>query len=192
VTVLIISAGCSSGHAHKLTAAGRSATTAGNTSPSSTTTATTSTTPSSRFTVTSTSTDGTVRSNPGRPTTTIGSNQSQATAPPPAQPQTVVVTNADDGKNYALRRGDRLVVQLQPDGYTWTEPASSNSGVLGRDGGGTKSDGSANATFTAAAAGSADASAEGRSIPPPCATATPRCATPDHVLEFKASVTVVG
>jgi hypothetical protein len=74
----------------------------------------------------------------------------------------------------------------------WTEPASSNSTVLPRDGGWARSDGSAEGMFTGASTGTADVSAEGRSIPPPCATATPRCLVPDHVMAFKVSVRVVG
>jgi hypothetical protein len=102
------------------------------------------------------------------------------------------VTNADNGKSYTLVRGQHLVVELYTSGYMWTEPASSNSIVLPRDGGWARSDGSAEAMFTGASTGTADVSAEGRSVPPPCATATPRCAMPDHVVEFKVSVTVVG
>jgi hypothetical protein len=134
-------------------------------------------------------------SQPALPSTTIAHSTPSSGVPAmccPPPPGSIIVNNADNGKSYVLTPGQHLVVQLQPEGYTWTEPASSNSSALPRDSGRTWNDGSASATFQASALGNADVTSEGRSIPPPCATATPRCMVPDHVMEFKISVTVAG
>jgi hypothetical protein len=120
------------------------------------------------------------------------SSTAPATGPGPPPSGSIVVTNADNGKHYTLVRGQYLVVELDSEGYMWTEPDTSNSGVLPRDGGWTRSDGSAYGTFKGASTGTADVSSDGRSIPPPCATATPPCLVPDHILHFSVSVTVVG
>src|SRR5207249_2556889 len=78
---------------------------------------------------------------PPRPTTTS----------PAGQPRTVTVTDADSGKSYTLHKGDRLAVQLDSSPYEWTEPVSSNDGVLHRTGG--SSGANATGTFSATAQG---------------------------------------
>jgi hypothetical protein len=120
----------------------------------------------------------TTKAPPPTPTTTVGNRAA-----------TVTVTEADDGKTYALHRGDRLVVQLGP-GYQWTEPASSNEAVLARTSGSTSGDGSAQATFAATTAGAADVTATGTAPPSPCRTANPPCMMPDYARQFRVSVSV--
>jgi hypothetical protein len=127
----------------------------------------------------------------GRPVTT---SPPTTKAPPPpttagTHPATVTVTEADDGKSYALRRGDRLVVQLGP-GSKWTEPASSNEAILARTGGSANADGSAQASFSAGATGTAEVTATGTAPPSPCRTAKPPCMMPDYARQFRVSVTV--
>jgi cell division protein FtsN len=162
--------------------------------PSSNTTATSSVAPGP--TPSTTERGSAVTTRPASPPITAShpttSSTAPATGPGPLPPGTFVATNADDGKTYVLKPGQHLTVHLDSDGYVWSEPDSSNSLALPRDDGRTASDGSAWATFTARALGNADVTSEGRSIPPPCATATPRCMVPDHVAAFKVNVRVVA
>jgi hypothetical protein len=137
------------------------------------------------------STSGTIVA---RPAPTAPSKPAPATTAAPAPgptgaPATITVTGADDGKSYALHRGDRLVVQLGP-GYSWTEPVSSNEAVLARTTGSTSGDGSAQASFAATTAGAANVTATGTAPPSPCRTANPPCMMPDYARQFRVSVTV--
>ncbi|HEV3352279.1 MAG TPA: hypothetical protein VG076_05120 [Acidimicrobiales bacterium] len=159
---------------------------------SSDTTATSTSAPEPTASTVARGSTATTRALSPTPTPTTSSSTAPPVGPGPPPPGSIVVTNADNGKHYTLVRGQDLVVELQPEGYMWTEPASSSSDVLPRDGGWTRGDGSASGTFRGASTGTADVTADGRSIPPPCATATPRCLVPDHILHFSVSVTVVG
>lgn len=104
----------------------------------------------------------------------------------------VVVTEADNGKAFTLHRGDQgIQVELANDNV-WTEPDTSNASVATRTSGSTNSDGSAQATFLATGDGQAIVSADGRSHPQPCETATPPCMVPDHIVHFQVTVNVVG
>ena len=52
-----------------------------------------------------------------------------------ASPVRVVVSGADDGATFSLRRGDRLVVALAgPSMYTWSVPRADDPTVLARSG----------------------------------------------------------
>jgi hypothetical protein len=102
-------------------------------------------------------------------------------------PATITVTDGDNGNGYTLRRGDHLIVELSGSFYDWTPPTSSNNGVLGRDSGFTRSDGSAHGSFSAIADGHATVSASGN---PKCLKATPPCAVASQ--QFTVSVSVVG
>jgi len=109
--------------------------------PSSSTTATSSMTSGTTASTAAGASTGTTR--PPSPSTTANHSTTSSTAPavgPGPQPNSVYVTNADNGKSYVLASGQHLVVQLQPDGYIWTEPASSNSNALPRNDGRTWSD----------------------------------------------------
>ena len=114
-----------------------------------------------------------------------------AVGPGPPPPGTAVVNEADNGKSYTVVRGQHLEVQLSNDNV-WTEPDTSNAAVATRTSGSTNSDGSAQAVFVAAGDGQAIVSADGRSHPLPCETATPRCMVPDHIVHFQVTVNVVG
>ena len=107
--------------------------------------------------------------------------------------QMVVVTEADNGKTFTLQSGrNGLFVQLSKDNV-WTEPQSSDAKVLPKVSGSTNGDGSAQATFSAGADGQATVTAQGRSQPLPCQTAKPTpCMVPDHIVEFRITVNVVG
>ena len=103
-----------------------------------------------------------------------------------------MVTEADNGKTFTLHRGDQgIQVELANDNV-WTEPDTSNASVATRTSGSTSPDGSAQAAFLAAGDGQAIVSADGRSHPQACETATPPCVTPDHVVHFQVTVTVAG
>ncbi|HXQ59770.1 MAG TPA: hypothetical protein VN799_06715 [Acidimicrobiales bacterium] len=70
----------------------------------------------------------------------------------PNSPHTVTVTQADNGQSVTLHKGDRLDVRLSgPSGFTWTEPVSSDPGVLRRKAG--SSGKTASASFLAVSAG---------------------------------------
>ena len=136
------------------------------------------------------------------PTSTSRTTPSTAkvTPPPTTAPRNpsndhvnlVVVTEADNGKTFTLHRGDQgIQVQLSNDNV-WTEPDTSNAAVATRTSGSTNSDGSAQAVFVAAGDGQAIVSADGRSHPLPCETATPRCMVPDHIVHFQVTVNVTG
>jgi hypothetical protein len=96
---------------------------------------------------------------------------------------TTTVTESDSGRSYVLRRGDRLVVNLNGSPiYTWTAPTSSNSLVLPRT---TASPGAtASSVFLAAVDGQSSVSAVDN---PNC---YPGCLPPSRL--FKVSVTVTG
>lgn len=71
---------------------------------------------------------------------------------------TVIVTQADNGQSVALHKTDRLVVRLSgPSAFSWTEPVSSDAGVLRRKGGSAGK--TATATFLAISAGHATVTA---------------------------------
>lgn len=95
--------------------------------------------------------------------------------------RTITVTQADGGRSYALRVGDRLVVQLSgPSVYTWTEPVSSDQAVLQPTGGSSGS--AATATFVAKTEGNAKVTAIGS---PKC---FPRCLAPSRLFVVRVSV----
>lgn len=85
----------------------------------------------------------------------MGAAPARADAPARTHPsRTVTVTQADNGRSYSLHKGDRLRLKLagQP-GFTWTEPASSDPGVLRRTEG--SSGRNAGADFLAVSTGTA-------------------------------------
>jgi hypothetical protein len=174
IAVALTFAACSGGH-HALVRAARTPT-GGPTSTSTTeTTAAPPTTLASSGTIDTSPPSATA---PSPPTTTAGTG-------------IVVVSDADDGKSFTLRRGQQMVVRLSATDV-WTEPASSDARVLARTAASTKPDGSAEATFVGSADGQAAVTAEGRSHPQPCQTAQPPCMVPDHVREFHVDITVTG
>jgi hypothetical protein len=97
--------------------------------------------------------------------------------------RTVSVTMADNGNHYRLHPGDHLDVTLTgPGSDTWTEPATSDTGVLKRRAG--SSGLTATGAFVAKAQGKAQVTATGMiNCNPPC---------PPPALLFHISVTVVG
>ena len=97
--------------------------------------------------------------------------------------RTITVTQADSGRSYTLRVGDRLVVHLSgPSIYTWTKPVSSDQAVLRRTGGSSGSE--ATATFVAEAKGAVKVTAMDN---PNC---YPQCLAPSFL--FVVSVSVVA
>jgi hypothetical protein len=122
-----------------------------------------------------------------RNTTVSVTYENIAVDPPPATDatasRTILVTQADNGHTYRLHKGDGLQVQLSGlSGVIWTEPASSNQGVLERTGG--SSGATATGTFVARSDGKAQVTALG----------TPNCsgACPTYIVEFHVNVVVVG
>jgi hypothetical protein len=182
--VLLIGGACSSGHAHKLTAAGH-------TSSSTVDTATT--------VDQATSPTGAASPSPTTATTrALLAQQPRSTAsaaptapPPTANNNSVTVTEADDGQTFTLHRNQALSVSLSNDNV-WSEPQASSTQVLTRTSGSANGDGSAQATFAATGDGQTAVSADGRSHPQPCETANPPCMVPDHIVHFQVTVNVVG
>lgn len=85
-------------------------------------------------------------------------------APTPARTApsagTVTLSDSSDGTSITVHAGTTIVVDLAASSsYRWTEPDTSNAGVLRRSSGSTGADGSATATFDAVSPGSADLSA---------------------------------
>ena len=193
VAVLLVAAGCSGGHARKLTAAGHS----------SSTTAETTTTVGAEATTTTggvaTAPPTTARtgaaSQPRSTPTTARASAAPTTEPPNLSNDNTgieVVTEADNGKTFTVHRGTQgIEVQLSNDNV-WTEPQASSAQVLTRSSGSANSDGSAQATFMAAGDGTTTVSSDGRSQPQPCQTANPPCMVPDHIVQFRVTVNVVG
>ncbi len=99
--------------------------------------------------------------------------------------RTITVTQADSGRSYTVRVGDRLVVQLSgPSIYTWTEPVSSDQAVLRRTWGTSGSE--ATATFVAEAKGEVKVTATDN---PNC---YPQCLAPSLLFVVSVSVLSVG
>jgi hypothetical protein len=126
--------------------------------------------------------------NPGVSTTTTNPSTSSTTSTTNAPPTDgdVVVTQADDGKSFTLHEGQRLVVNLAGDGWTYTEPDTDNATVLPRVGGSADdASGDASATFTGATAGTAQVTSTKDAR---CRKSNPPCMTPSYL--FKITVTV--
>lgn len=115
------------------------------------------------------------------PYSSAGGASPTTTAGPPAP---VTVTASDSGKTVRLVPGQGLDVQLQGSaGYSWSAPATNNSGVLAQTSSGTgPSPGGASATFVARQDGQATVSA---TQSPVCA---PACAMPDRRFSVTAVV----
>lgn len=96
----------------------------------------------------------------------------------------VTVGRDDNNRHIVLRRGQRLIVQL--DGG-WTVPESSNEAIVRRDGGKEEPDySSTHAEFTALAAGTADVSASSDAA---CFHTEPRCMMPSMLWQVHVTVT---
>jgi hypothetical protein len=96
--------------------------------------------------------------------------------------QTITATQAGSGHRYTLHNGDRLDVKLSgPSNYTWTEPASSEQGVLQQVSGSSGS--TASASFLAVGTGNAMVTASDN---PGC---YPRCLAPSRLFAVNVSVT---
>jgi hypothetical protein len=111
--------------------------------------------------------------------------------PTPA-PTRITLTEADRGTTIHVRRGQQIEVDLSAGPGAWTEPAvrqSSAAGVLRLGSGGTRSDGSAHALFTAASDGSATVHAD--RAPAACATSAAPCPAA-AAQPFDVTVVVTG
>lgn len=108
-----------------------------------------------------------------------------STVPPSPEPVTVTVTQADGNAGYALRPGDRLVVVLTPGNY-YSEPSSSNEAVLHRTAGSMSPDGSAQASFIAAASGQATVR---YAVDPKCSRSKPSCGIASWAVFVAVTVT---
>jgi predicted secreted protein len=98
-------------------------------------------------------------------------------------PTTRTLTQAQDGRSYSLRVGDRLIVNLTgASSYSWTPSVSSNQAVLLRRA--ASSGSSTTASFVAGSAGKSRITAVDN---PKC---SPQCASPSRL--FSVSVTVTG
>ncbi len=98
-----------------------------------------------------------------------------------ASPGSITVTQADSGKSYSLREGDRLYIQLTgPAIYTWSAPVSSNGTVLELSVG--SSGIIATATFVARSTGQVRVTAVGN---PSC---YPQCLAPSRLFVLTVSV----
>ena len=104
--------------------------------------------------------------------------------PVPPNATRVTLTEADSGRSISVHGGTTIVVGLAGSpSYAWTEPATSNAGVVARVSGAVNADGSATATFDATAPGSADLTATDN---PRC---YPQCLPPSRL--WRVAVTVV-
>ena len=116
-------------------------------------------------------------------TSTSASSGSASTTSVPTDPRTITVTQAGNGHTYSLHSGDRLSILLaEAPGYTWTEPASSDDGLLQRTLGGPGI--AASATFVARKVGHAVVTATDN---PNC---YPQCLISSR--QFEVSVSVTG
>jgi hypothetical protein len=98
-------------------------------------------------------------------------------------PQSITVTQADNGRTYSLHKDADLFIQLiGPAPYTWSEPVSSDGTVLKRSMG--SSGNIATATFVAKLTGQVRVTAVGN---PSC---YPQCLAPSRL--FVVTVSVVG
>jgi hypothetical protein len=85
----------------------------------------------------------------------------------PATPAPVVVTAAANGSTVGVRLGQQVVVTLSS-GERWAEPVSGDDAVLHRlSGSADAATGSATATFSAVAAGTAKVTSSRRCLPKP-------------------------
>lgn len=126
---------------------------------------------------------GSVLCPPGRPCPALARLWSLHVTVGASSPSTITVTAVDSGRSYTLHEGDGLVVQLSGvSNYTWTEPASSDQGVLQSIGG--SSGVTASATFLAVAIGAVEVTATDN---PNC---YPQCLAPSRL--FQVRVSVVG
>lgn len=96
------------------------------------------------------------------PPTAPGPVQTPRATPARTAPSagTVTLSDSSDGTSITVHAGTTIVVDLAASSsYRWTEPDTSNAGVVRRSSGSTGADGSATATFDAVSPGSADLSA---------------------------------
>ena len=102
----------------------------------------------------------------------------------PHSAQTINVTEADNGRAITMQQGDTLDVTLSgPSFYTWTQPSSSDEGVLQGSAGSSGS--TASASFSAVASGQATVTAVDS---PNC---YPECLPPSLLFQINVSVTDV-
>ncbi len=109
------------------------------------------------------------------------------TIPPSHVPVTISLTQADGNKSVVLGPRDRLVVQLSGQSADYSEPESSDQGVLQTGDGAANPDGSAQASFLAVADGQ---SAVHYWASPKCRKATPACGASTQ--GYTITVSVVG
>jgi hypothetical protein len=127
--------------------------------------------------------------NPGVSTTTTTAPPSSTTSTTNAPPTDgdVVVTQADDGKTFSLHEGQRLIVNLTGDGWTYTEPDTDDATVLPRISGSADDvSGDASARFTGAAAGTAQVTSTKDAR---CRKSNPPCMTPSYLFKVTVNVT---
>jgi hypothetical protein len=123
---------------------------------------------------------------PLRESPTGTSGGAACTGPAPAAASVVTLTEADRGRTICVRRGQRIQVDLSAEGRPWTAPAAvQSSPVLSTDTSSAGADGSAEATFSAAAAGRSVIHAEQA---PGCTGSSP-CPAPQP---FDVTVLVSG
>jgi hypothetical protein len=96
-------------------------------------------------------------------------------------PESITVTQADEGGSYSLQKGGHLYVQLiGPANYTWSQPVSSNGAVLERSSG--TSGAIATATFIGTSTGQVHVTAVDN---PNC---YPQCLPPSRLFSITVSV----
>lgn len=110
-----------------------------------------------------------------------------STVPAGADPVTITVTEADGNASYTLRPGDQLVLRLSGSSGDYSQPQSSDRGVLRQTSGSSSPDGGAQATFLAVGDGSA---AVRYSWDAKCRRSTPRCMV--ATIGYTVSVSVGG
>ena len=115
--------------------------------------------------------------------TTFTATSSSATRTPGLAGGNVVITAGTAGQ-VAVTRGQTVEVDLSPMGFPWTEPQSTDQGVLVRISGSTSPDGSAHALFRAVADGAASL------IATQTISCAPKCLPPQRA--WDVSVTVSG
>ena len=115
--------------------------------------------------------------------TTYTATSSSATRTPGVAGGAIVITAGTAGP-VSVARGETVEVDLSPAGLPWTEPQSTNPGVLVRISGSTSPDGSAHALFRAVGDGAATVMAT------QTVSCAPKCLPPERA--WDVSVTVSG
>lgn len=120
------------------------------------------------------------------PSTTTTIRGATTTTSPPADGDTVTVTQDDNGKTVTLRRGQHLVVTLDDSAWEWSSPDTDSASVLERTAvSANPSSTHVTAAFDAKSAGQAHVSA---SKDAPCRRAQPPCMVPTYLWQITVNV----